>query len=135
MDPYGRQVPKHAHGTANLKAPTNSGKEIVNAVMEIFTRKVDPLLLIRRITIAVQHVVPEAKSEAEPVYEQLSLFAEEKAEQKEKDIAQREKERQLQEAMLSVRKKYGNNALLKGINYKEGATGRERNRQIGGHKA
>ncbi len=133
---YGRPAPKHAHGTENLERPTSSGEEITAAVMRIYQRTVHPALLIRRITIAVEHVIPEADVR-EKAYEQMNLFTDYTAKQNEKaaDEEKRKKERQLQEAMLSIRGRYGSDALLKGLNYREGATGRERNKQIGGHKA
>ncbi|MDO5132501.1 MAG: hypothetical protein Q4D81_05930 [Eubacteriales bacterium] len=87
---------------------------------------------MRRITLAVNHVIPE-DSIREPEYEQMSLFTDYAAQEKEKE--DREKERRLQEAMLKIKDKYGKNAILKGINFREGATGRDRNRQIGGHKS
>ena len=135
-DYYGRRAPKHAHGTENFSRPTSASEDILQAVMKIYQRTVNPDLLIRRITIAVNHVIPESQA-ATPQYEQLDLFTDYAAQEKERQAeeAKREKERQLQEAMLSVRKRYGNNALLKGLNYQEGATGRDRNKQIGGHKA
>ena len=135
-DWYGRPAPKHAHGTENLERPTSSGEEITAAVMRIYQRTVHPALLIRRITIAVEHVIPEADVR-EKAYEQMDLFTDYTAKQNEKaaDEEKRKKERQLQEAMLSIRGRYGSDALLKGLNYREGATGRERNKQIGGHKA
>ena len=135
-DWYGRPVPKHAHGTENLKQPTSSGEEIKAAVMSIYNRTVHPDLLIRRITIAVEHVIPE-DDVREDTYEQLDLFTDYTARQKEEavDEEKRKKERQLQEAMLSIRGRYGSDAVLKGLNLQEGATGRERSKQIGGHKA
>ena len=135
-DWYGRPAPKHAHGTANLKQPTSSGEEITAAVMSIYNRTVHPDLLIRRITIALGRVIPE-EDIRENTYEQLDLFTDYAARQKEKeaDEEKRKKERQLQEAMLSIRERYGSEAVMKGLNLQEGATGRERRRQIGGHKA
>ena len=135
-DWYGRPVPKHAHGTENLKQPTSSGEEITSAVMSIYNRTVHPDLLIRRITIAVEHVIPEGDVR-EDTYEQMDLFTDYTARQKEKaaDEEKRKKERQLQEAMLSIRGRYGSDAVLKGLNLQEGATVRERGKQIGGHKA
>lgn len=130
---YGITVPKHAHGTENLAEHTSSGRQIVEAVLRIYDRTVNRDLLIRRISLTVNHVLPEKAAEREQVYEQLDLFTD--YEQKEKDGKSLEKERKIQEAMLAIRGKYGKNAILKGINLEEGATGRERNRQIGGHKA
>ena len=132
-DWYGKKVPKHAHGTQNLERFTSSGKLIVEAALKIYDRTVNPHLLIRRIYVVVGHVVSAEKAKAEPVYEQLDLFTDYAAqEQKEKSL---EKEHQMQEAMLKIKNRYGKNAILKGVNFQEGATGRERNRQVGGHKA
>lgn len=137
-DHYGRRVPKHAHGTANLGCQTSSTRKIVDAVLELYDRIVDPGLLVRRITVGANRLVDEAEAQEEgESFEQLELFTDYEAREKEKE-AERErlaKERRLQEAMLSVKKKYGKNAILKGTNLQEGATAMERNRQIGGHKA
>lgn len=136
-DRYGRKIPKHAHGTANLPDKTSSTTQIVEAVMSLYDRIVDRNLLVRRINVTANHLVEEKAAEAVPVFEQLDLFTNyETLEQERKaEKAQREKERKLQEAMLSVKKKYGKNAMLKGMNLQEGATAMERNSQIGGHKA
>ena len=131
-DFYGRQVPKHAHGTANIDRYTASSKLIVDATMELFDRIVDKSLLVRRINIAVCKLQKE-KDVNENQVEQLDLFTD-----YEKKNAQEEslkKEKRMQEAVLSIKKKYGKNAILKGMNLEEGATAKERNSQIGGHKA
>lgn len=134
-DRYGRRVPKHAHGTANLFGKTSSTKMIMDAVTALYERIVDPRLLIRRVTVVANRVVEEKKEEQ--TYTQLEFFTDYKGAEEEngQEEAKREKERKLQEAMLSVKKRYGKNAILKGMNLEEGATTRERNRQIGGHKA
>lgn len=136
-DHYGRQVPKHAHGTANLNRQTSSTKLIIDAVMNLYTRIVDQNLLVRRINITANHVVNENSVEKDKSYEQLDLFTDYEAKQKEKDeddaTLQREKKMQL--AILDIKKKYGKNAILKGTNFEEGAMTIERNKQIGGHKA
>ena len=137
-DWYGRMAPKHAHGTANLDQATSSGKKISEAVLSLYDRIVDPDLLIRRINLSLNHIVPEdSLSRDEPVYEQLDFFTDYEAlrKKREKEAADAKRERSLQEAMLSIKDKYGKNAILKGSNFEEGATGRERNRQVGGHKA
>ena len=131
-DRYGKKTPKHAHGTQNLGRPTSSGRLITEAALKIFDRQTDPDLLIRRIYITVNHVKPEEQGK-KPAFEQMSLFTDHEALEKEEEKLRRE--RRLQEAMLSIRNKYGKNAILKGVNFEEGATGRERNRQVGGHKA
>ena len=137
IDGYGRSVPKHAHGTANLKKQTSSTKQILDAVTELYDRIVNRDLLVRRINITANNVVDETKARETAGYEQLSLFTDYEAEEKkqEDEAAAREKERKLQEAMLSVKKRYGKNAMLKGMNLQEGAMTVERNNQIGGHKA
>ena len=136
-DHYGRKVPKHAHGTANLLRMTSSTKLITDAVMELYERIVNPDLLIRRVTIVANRLTQEGSVEVNDAYEQLTLFTDYDALQKERE-EEREalsKERRLQEAMLSVKKRYGKNAMLKGMNLQEGATTIERNNQIGGHRA
>ena len=136
-DHYGRQIPKHAHGTANLKKQTSSTRLITNAVMELYERIINKELLIRRIYLTATHVADEQSAAKEEVYEQLNLFTDfgENAEKKEQELIFLEKEKKMQEAMLNIKKKYGKNAILKGMNLQEGATTVERNRQIGGHKA
>ena len=136
-DHYGRKVPKHAHGSANLKRQTSSTRIITDAVMELYDRIVDPGLLIRRVTIAANHLVDETQAAAKEQFEQLDLFTDYAAlERERKEEEERlSRERKLQEAMLSIKKKFGKNAILKGMNLQEGATAMERNHQIGGHKA
>jgi DNA polymerase V len=136
-DHYGRQVPKHAHGTANLDGYTSSTKKIMEAVMALFDRIVDPNLLTRRVNLTANHVVPEGEAPKEAPLQQLDLFTDYAAlaSQQQAEEADGAKERRMQEAMLSIKKKFGKNAILKGMNLQEGATTMERNRQIGGHKA
>ena len=129
-DHYGRKIPKYSHGTVNLGQHISSTKVIVDAVMDLFASISDPLLLVRRLTIAANHVLPESQAALEKPMQQLSLF--EESEQEQLDL---QRERNAQEAILSIRRKYGKNAILKGMNFKEGATTRDRNGQIGGHKA
>ena len=125
QDFYGRNIPKHAHGTYNLEEPTCSTHLIGLAVQSLFERLVEPTLLIRRITICVNHII-SAKDYAKTP-RQLSLF-----DNKANHVAL-EKEKRANEAILAIKKRYGKNAILKGINFEAGATGRERNAQIGGH--
>lgn len=136
-DRYGRRVPRHAHGTENLGRPTSSARIIMEAVMRLYDRIINPDLLIRRVTVAANHLLDEAKAAEEETFEQMDLFTDYAALEREKreEEERLSKERKLQEAMLSVKKKYGKNAILKGMNLQEGATTIERNRQIGGHKA
>lgn len=136
-DQYGRRVPKHAHGTANLERKTSSTRLILDAVTKLYDRIVDRNLLIRRVTVAAGHVMEENMAPEENAFEQLDLFTDYEAleRQKEKEAAELERERRMQEAMLVIRKKFGKNAMLKGMNLEEGAMTQERNRQIGGHRA
>ena len=132
-DYYGRQVPQHAHGTANLPRQTASTKLITDAVMELFDRIADPNLLVRRINICAAHILPEGAVPPEDRFLQMDLFsAPDKICAEEADL---EREKRRQKAILTIQKKYGKNALLKGMNLCEGATAKDRNRQIGGHKA
>ena len=134
-DYYGRKVPKGVHGSANLPKPTSSSRLISNAVAEIFDSIVNPKLLIRRLTIVVNHVVPETSVREIP--RQLNLFSDhDTEEQHEKTVSEAlEKEHRLQKAQVVLKKRFGKNVILKGLNFEEGATAKERNQQIGGHKA
>ena len=136
-DRYGRKVPKHAHGTINLKRQTSSTQILMDAVMELYDRIVDKDLLIRRINITANKLVDEHTVTNDDAYEQLDFFTDYEAvkKQREKEEANLERERHMQEAMLNIKKKYGKNAILKGMNLQEGATAKDRNAQIGGHKA
>ena len=138
-DRYGRKIPKHAHGTANLKEKTSSISIIMDAVMELYDRIMDPALLTRRMSVVAANVEDESEAEAQKkkTYEQLTLFTDIEAEEerKKEEKAALLKERKAQEAVLAIRKKFGKNAILKGTNLEEGATTIDRNRQIGGHKA
>ena len=136
-DRYGRSIPKHAHGTENLERHTSSSALLTQAVTRLYDRIVDKNLLIRRLTIFANHVVDEKSAVSGEKYEQLDLFTDYTAlEQKQKqEQLQLERERKMQEAMLNIKKKFGKNAILKGLNLQEGATGKDRNRQIGGHRA
>ena len=136
-DWYGRLVPKHAHGTANLGKMTSSGNKICQAVLALYDRIIDPDLLVRRITLSVNHVLAEDSEKArQPVYRQMDIFTDYEALKKEEELekAHDQRERKLQEAMIQVKEKFGKNAILKGTNFREGATGRDRNRQVGGHR-
>ena len=137
-DHYGRQIPKHAHGTANLDGHTSSTKKIMCAASELFDRIVDKNLLVRRLNIVANHVLPEADAPKKNAgFEQLDLFTDYAAlEVKQaQEQAELEREKKMQQAMLTIKKKFGKNAILKGMNLEEGATAKDRNAQIGGHKA
>lgn len=137
VDWYGRKVPKHAHGTANLGKATSSAKLITGAVMKLYDNIVNKNLLIRRINLTVNHIVDEnAIKDSNPAV-QLDLFTDYDAlkEKQEKEKEELKKERRMQETLIDIKKKYGKNSILKGLNFEEGATAKERNKQIGGHKA
>ncbi len=137
IDHYGRQIPKHAHGTVNLPCLTSSTKIIMKAVEELFDRIINRDLLVRRVNIVAARVVPEKEAEKKSSFEQLDLFTDYAAleQEREQEKKEREKEKKLQHAVLDIQKKFGRNAVLKGMNFEEGAQTRERNGQIGGHKA
>ena len=130
-DHYGRQVPKHARGTANMGRHTSSTKLIMDKTLELFERIVDKKLLTRRLTITANHLLPESEVQMEHAAEQLTLFDEPE------DIGKREeeeaRERRMQRAMLDIKSRFGPNAILKGTSYQDAATGIERNKSIGGH--
>ena len=136
-DAYGRKVPKHAHGTVNLERPTSSTKLITDAAMELYDRIVDQKLLVRRVYITANHVIGENTVKEANTFEQLDLFTDyhELQKQRETEEAALEREKKMQRAMLDIKKKFGKNAILKGMNLEDGAMTPERNRQIGGHKA
>ncbi|MBR6071182.1 MAG: DNA methylase [Ruminococcus sp.] len=135
-DHYGRKIPKHAHGTINLDKHTSSTRKMVDATMELFDRIFDRTLFARRLNLVACNVIRESDVPESESNEQLSLFdTEEMIQDREDDEKALEKERALQEAMLKIKHRFGKNAVLKGTNYTEGATAKDRNRQIGGHKA
>jgi DNA polymerase V len=136
-DHYGRSVPKSAHGTTNLGRQTSSTKLIIDAVIELFEHIVDKNLLVRRVNIAANHVVDERTIQKKDSFEQIDLFTDYVAAQakKEEEEAELEREKKMQRTMLEIKKKYGKNSVLKGMNLEEGATTLDRNNQIGGHKA
>ncbi len=136
-DYYGRLVPKHAHGSANLGRFTSSTRLISKAVADLFDRIVNPDLLVRRLNLTCNHVVPEGKVNMEAAPLQLDLFSDYETEtrrlREEEESLRRE--RRMQETLLGIKKKYGKNAILRGLDFEEGATTIQRNGQIGGHKA
>ena len=136
-DYYGREVPKYAHGTENFSQPTSSSKQITEAAVKLYNRITDPNLLIRRITLVTNHVVVESQVETVAAPMQLDLFTDYEAEERKRQAEQasRTKERNLQAAQLTIKKRFGKNAILRGLSYTEGATAKGRNQQIGGHRA
>ena len=138
-DHYGRPVPKSVHGSAKLDSYSSSSKQIVRAFISLYDRIVNSNLLIRRLNVCANHVIKEDYSQKTAVEEptQLDLFTDYEALSKEAQSkkAESEKERRIQEALLKIKQRFGKNAVLKGTSYAEGATAKERNKQIGGHKA
>ena len=136
-DRYGRQIPKHAHGTANLEEYTASTRRIIAAALELYDRIINRDLLARRLTISAGRVLPEGEAPQKKAFEQLDLFTNYAAvqEQQAQEAAELEREKKVQKAVLDIKKRFGKNAILKGMNFQEGATAKDRNRQIGGHKA
>lgn len=132
-DHYGRQIPKHSHGTINLEKYTCSTRRITEAVTELFDKISDPNLLSRRINITANHIMSEAQAEQSSACEQLDLFTDYAQAERERVIL--EKEKNMQQAILKMKDKYGKNAVLRGMNLRDGATTISRNAQIGGHKA
>ena len=137
-DRYGRQIPKHAHGTENLESFTSSTQKMVEAASVLYDRIVDKNLLIRRMNITANNIVEEKTApQKNNSYQQLDLFTDYAAEeeQEKQEALRLDRERKLQEATITIKKKFGKNAILKGMSLQEGATAKNRNEQIGGHKA
>jgi DNA polymerase V len=135
---YGKLVPKHAYGSLRFDKPTSSSRLLMNGAAELFDRHVNPNLLIRRLNLCVNHVVPESTLAQQPAQpQQLDLFTDYETleRQQQEEQARLDKERRLQEAQLKIKQRFGKNAILRGLNYSEGATAKERNAQIGGHRA
>lgn len=134
-DHYGRQVPVHAHGTINIEHPTSSATTLIAKVAELYDRIINPDLLVRRLTLSINQLIHEEDVKSTQQAVQLDLFTdyEELKRQQEAEEAELAKERRRQEAVLRIKKMFGKNAILKGLNYADGATQRDRNQQIGGH--
>ena len=133
---YGKTVPKHAHGSLNFEKPTSSSRLIMDGAAELFDRCVNPDLLIRRLNLTTNHVVSESSAQPHAPL-QLDLFTDYEAveKQRQEEQARLDKERRMQETQLKIKKRFGKNAILRGLNFEEGATAKARNEQIGGHKA
>jgi len=136
-DRYGRAIPKHAHGTENLEVYTSSTRRIVTAALELFDRIIDRDLLVRRFYLTAARVADESSAPDKKAFEQLDIFTDYAAAQEQKTLetAEREREKKVQQTMLDIKKRFGKNAILKGMNLEDGATGKARNDTIGGHKA
>ena len=136
-DRYGRAIPKHAHGTANLDEYTSSTRRIVTAALELFDRIIDRDLLARRFYLTATRIADEASAPDKKAFEQLDLFTDYSAvqEQKRQETAKLEREKKVQQTMLDIKRRFGKNAILKGMNLEEGATAKDRNGMIGGHRS
>ena len=136
VDWYGRMSPKPGVGSIHLGHFTSSTKEIMDAFLHIYDQRVNPKLMVRRINISFNHVLPKEKAQLQPTIKQYDLFTNiDDEEQKDAiDQVNLQKEKKVQEAIITIKQKFGKNAVLKGTNYMESATGRKRNKQIGGHK-
>ncbi len=136
IDKYGRKIPKHAHGTINLKQKTSSTKIIMDAIEELYDRIINKDLLVRRVNVVANNVVNESEIDKKITNEQMSLFVDYKQQEAEKlrELNDRKKENDLQHAIINIKKKFGKNAILKGMNLEKDGTTIERNSQIGGHK-
>ncbi len=138
IDHYGRRIPKPAHGTENLDRKTSSSMLIIKATLKLFDRIVNPKLLVRRVTVTACNVIDENQAKNMPKsFEQVDLFTDYEALEKErkKEELTLQRERKRQETIIALQKQFGKNAVLKGMNFEEGATTKDRNGQIGGHKA
>jgi len=136
-DRYGRQIPKHAHGTHNLKKKTSSTSIILDAVSKLYDRIINPDLLVRRINVVANKVISENEAALPSVDQQMSFLdiLDENNEEIQAEKRAEEKEKRVQHTLIDIKKKYGKNAIVKGMNLEEGATAIERNKQVGGHKA
>ena len=136
-DYYGREVPKHAHGSINLDGYSSSTRHITEKVLELFDRIADPSLLSRRLTITANNVIPESEVKREPADLQLDLFTDYESIEREEKRREAElmRERLMQKTLIEIKKKHGKNSIVRGMNLEDGATAMERNEQIGGHKA
>ena len=132
-DRYGRKVPKEATGSQSFENFTSSTKKLVEEFDKLFVKIADKNLSVRRLNLCAARVVGEGRAKKMTETEQLTFFDDKEKDKKENEL--NEKERKRQEAVLEIRKKYGSNAVLKGMNFSDGATGKQRNKQIGGHKA
>ena len=135
IDNYGREVPKHSHGTINLDYNTSSSKVLSKKCIELYDRIVNKNLLIRKINITACNIIDEDLVKKEVVHEQLNLFSSsDDSEQKIEDKKRQKEDNKLQHVLLDIKNKYGKNSILKGMNLEEGGTTIDRNNQVGGHK-
>ena len=120
------------HGTINLGHHTSSTKIIIDAVIKLYDRIINEKLLIRRLNITANNIVNENGIKKEFKYEQIDLF--QNQEKKEQELKKEKKEKNIQKAMIGIKRRYGNNAIIKGMNLEEGVTTIQRNTQVGGHR-
>ncbi len=135
VDAYGRQKPKHTHGTVNLDSKTSSARLMTKAVLDLYDKIVNRRLYIRRLTLVAARIIDEKTAKSQNNIEQLDFFNTVTEEERQKEEKALEKEKRLQKTVLDLKHKYGKNAILKGMNFMDGATMKERNGQIGGHRA
>ena len=137
FDHYGRLVPERSHGSVGLERKTASSRLITGAVTELFDRITDRTLLVRRLSVAADNVVPDSLCSGNEEPKQLSLFEDfgEAGEVFRKKEAALDREKREQRAVLEIKERYGKNAIIKGMNLQENATAVERNLQVGGHRA
>ena len=134
-DRYGRQIPKHAHGTATLDEYTSSTKAIMEATSSLFDKIINPKLFVRRINISANRVISEESAKKDAEFKQLNFFSDDIVADEINIQSEKDRARKKQVAVLNIKKKYGKNAIIRGMNLQEGATALNRNKQIGGHKA
>lgn len=134
-DRYGRYIPKHAHGTINIDFHTSSTKILTAKCLELYERIINKDLLVRRINIVACDVLNEDIITTEKVTNQLDLFSDnqEILEKKSKEKNNQLEENKLQHTLIDIKNKFGKNAILKGTDYLDGATAKDRNKQVGGH--
>lgn len=136
IDRYGRKIPKHAHGITYLGEYTSSSKKIIDDTIKLYEKIINKNLLVRRITVTANNIQPKEKTKEDARYEQINLFTdyEEEDRNKQQEKIKNEKEENLQNILLTIKNKYGNNSIMKVMNLEEGGTAIERNEQVGGHK-
>ncbi len=130
-------MPKHAHGTVNFERHTSSSKQIINAVTDLYSRIANRRLLVRRLTITANHLLSETDADAAAPPQQLSVFEDTQTalQRSGDDAAALRREKRMQQAMITIKRRFGKNSIVKGMSFEEGATAMDRNGQIGGHKA
>ena len=133
LDHYGREVPKHSHGTYNFESYTSSSKKIIDGFLKLYEKIANPLLLVRKINISVNKLEKKEKIDIRPKFKQIDLFSNITEKDFEEEIKDEENEMKVQKVMIDLKKRFGKNAILKGMNLEDGATTIDRNKQIGGH--